>query len=59
MVTIRNLTHAPYLMQSKTGAVTLPANGEVTADFEHDYLQAAILSRLVEVVQKKRRGKSA
>ena len=36
--TIRNMTHSPYDLPTLSGSVVLPAFGEVTAEFDENYL---------------------
>ena len=48
---IRNLTASPFDLQSKSGSVRLPANGEVEADFEDEYLELLRAGMAVEVIE--------
>lgn len=52
MITVKNLTNSPFDLQSPKGTVRLPAFGQVSGEFNGEYLQLLKASLAVEVIEK-------
>lgn len=51
MTTIRNRSNSPFDLISTGGPLRLPANGEVSGEFEAEYLTLLKASPVVEVIE--------